>query len=153
MEIECVVCGKSWAAESVMTRRVRSNIERFNDEWFSVWKCPSCACIHASESVDLDHYYAGYPNFSQKVNFIARVCFKKHLRRMKANGLKASDRILDFGCGNGNFVSFLKQHGYDCVGYDRFNQEFNREIEGKFDSSSAMKCWNMLMIPPRWSRP
>lgn len=132
--MECVLCGKSSPPESVVSRRVRSNIQRFNDEWFGVWKCPSCACIHAAESVDLPHYYAGYPNHSQKADLVARICFRKHLRRMKENGLRKADRILDFGCGHGNFVSFLKQQGYaNCTGYDRYNPTFEREPEDEYD--------------------
>jgi SAM-dependent methyltransferase len=42
-------------------------------------------------------------------------------------GLKKDDRILDYGCGSGVFLQYLKQRGYgNCFGYDPYVLEFKR---------------------------
>lgn len=43
------------------------------------------------------------------------------------NGLKKEDiRILDFGCGHGLLVNYLKEAGYNVIGYDAYNEEYSR---------------------------
>lgn len=42
-------------------------------------------------------------------------------------GMKKEDiRILDFGCGHGLLVNYLKEHGYNVTGYDAYNEEYSR---------------------------
>lgn len=42
-------------------------------------------------------------------------------------GLRKEDiRILDFGCGHGYLVKYLKEAGYNVTGYDAYNEEFCR---------------------------
>ena len=42
-------------------------------------------------------------------------------------GMKKEDiQILDFGCGHGYLVNYLKEHGYNVTGYDAYNEEFCR---------------------------
>lgn len=51
------------------------------------------------------------------------------LERVKTmlEGMKKEDvRILDFGCGHGYLVKFLKENGYNIIGYDAYNEEFSR---------------------------
>lgn len=38
-------------------------------------------------------------------------------------------KILDYGCGSGIFVDFLKVRGMDVLGYDKYSNEFNYEIK------------------------
>jgi len=44
---------------------VRSNIRRFRDQRFAVWRCRSCGSIHARDEVDLDYYYRHYPFYER----------------------------------------------------------------------------------------
>jgi SAM-dependent methyltransferase len=47
------------------------------------------------------------------------------LKRLKHAGLKKTDSILDYGCGNGVFIGFLKTKGYtNVIGYDPYVPEF-----------------------------
>lgn len=43
----------------------------------------------------------------------------KHRRDLLSNYLKSVQTILDFGCGNGNFVTFLRSNKYKAFGYDK----------------------------------
>jgi len=59
------------------------------------------------------------------MDFYARRLFSSRMRQLIRGGLLPHHRILDFGCGNGNFVRFLQEKGYPGVkGYDPFSHEF-----------------------------
>jgi 2-polyprenyl-3-methyl-5-hydroxy-6-metoxy-1,4-benzoquinol methylase len=47
--------------------------------------------------------------------------------------LKQNPTVLDYGCGNGIFVDFLKSKGVNAYGYDKFNKDFNKMPKLKFD--------------------
>lgn len=56
---------------------------------------------------------------------------QNHIRldRIKTmtEGMKKEDiRILDFGCGHGLLVNYLKEQGYNVTGYDAYNEEYSR---------------------------
>ena len=66
-------------------------------------------------------YYADYPLKLQKLGFGERIGYGNRLRLMKRQGLRNSDRILDYGCGAGLFVNWLREKGLEQVfGYDEF---------------------------------
>lgn len=55
---------------------------------------------------------------------------QNHIRldRIKTmtEGMKKEDiRILDFGCGHGRLVEYLRNEGYDVTGYDAYNEEYS----------------------------
>ena len=59
------------------------------------------------------------------MDFYSRRLFSSRLRQLIRGGVLRHHRILDFGCGNGNFVRFLQEKGYAGVkGYDPFSHEF-----------------------------
>jgi SAM-dependent methyltransferase len=60
---------------------------------------------------------------SQQLNFFTRVSFHNRLKILRNGGLKQGQRILDYGCGNGNFVRYLRNAGYDVTGYDAYFDE------------------------------
>jgi 2-polyprenyl-3-methyl-5-hydroxy-6-metoxy-1,4-benzoquinol methylase len=121
--LSCVVCGSD--AGPVEEAKVRSNVRAFAAEEFAVWRCGSCRSIHATDEVDLAHYYAKYPFHAGKLDGFGRAAYGNQLRRLEACGLRPGAKILDDGCGNGLFVEFLRGSGYpDAVGYDAFNARF-----------------------------
>jgi 2-polyprenyl-3-methyl-5-hydroxy-6-metoxy-1,4-benzoquinol methylase len=105
------------AAESAS---IGCNVRRFSNETFTVWRCPNCNSLHCREAVDLDAYYVDYPMRQQRVDFAAIQAFKNRLKIMQRHGLMPSHRILDYGSGTALFVEFLKQNGFDAVGYDPY---------------------------------
>jgi len=52
-------------------------------------------------------------------------------------------RVLDFGCGNGVDVTFLRNNGFDIVGYDPY---YVPEIpNGQFDTIMCNYVLNVLL--------
>lgn len=102
--------------------RVNSNVRAFKTELFAVWRCPFCGSLHARDEVDLDHYYKGYPFHGWDMTPLVKSGFKKRLNRLKEAGFCPENALLDFGCGSGTMVTYLKDMGYaKATGYDEYN--------------------------------
>lgn len=106
---------------------MRSNVRRFRDETFSVWRCSQCRSIHAEDEVDLAHYYRTYPTFPREAEPRMAPAFEGLLRRLRDGGLEPDHRVLDYGCGSGCFVRFLEQKGYRVTGYDAYAEPYRDE--------------------------
>lgn len=134
---ECNVCEKPEVfGADTETAVVRSNIRKFRDETFWVWRCCGCRSIHARDEVDLDHYYAHYPFHQQKLDWMLRRVYTNLLRRLTRAGLRKNHTILDHGCGSGHLVNFIRSKGYDqAVGYDAYSRPHNDPslLERRYD--------------------
>lgn len=120
----CCICKSSGLSETdVETASVRSNVRPFNTRRFSLWRCPNCRSIHASDKVDLDEAYRVYPFFGQKLDFVLRCGYRRLTRRLRRAGLRPGCRVLDFGCGSGLLVQYLREKGCDAVGYDPYSPD------------------------------
>jgi Methyltransferase domain len=107
------------------TAIVRPNIRRLQNERFRVWRCPHCHSIHAEDEVDLAFYYRDYPFLAMQMDWRVRAMYANQLSRLKAAGLKQDAHILDYGCGAGNFVRYLRSRGFaNVTGYDAYSSEF-----------------------------
>ncbi len=105
---------------------VNSNVRLFQNDKFIVWRCPSCKTIHSKDGVDLSYYYKHYPIHNIKLDPLVKMALSKRLKRLKRTGFNTKHRLLDFGCGSGIMISFLKNLGYNNVkGYDEFNADFS----------------------------
>ena len=131
----CNVCGAAEPGPRE-TAEVRCNVRAFREERFTVWRCGRCRSIHASEEVDLERYYRGYPVFGAGLDWKLRVVYASLLKRLVRGGLRPEHRILDYGCGKGLLVQFLRERGYaGAVGYDRYAEGFGDEalLAGRYD--------------------
>lgn len=136
--VSCVVCGLERAMHAERAS-VRCNVRAFRSERFGVWRCTACHSIHAEADVDLARYYRGYPVFAAALNWQLQVVYRGMLRRLKHAGLKREHRILDYGCGSGLLVAFLRERGYaQCVGYDRY-------AEGRDDPSLLTQQYDCII--------
>ena len=127
MSTRCVVCGAERTPECE-TAEVRSNVRAFRDERFAVWRCAQCRSIHARDEVDLDHYYRGYPVFAAELDWKLDVVYGNLLRRLQRAGLQREHRILDYGCGRGLLVQYLRKRGYaSTFGWDRYGEGYSDE--------------------------
>lgn len=124
--VECNVCDKKvHMDEASETARISSNVRKFADKQFTVWRCPACASLHSMEAIDLEHYYEGYVYQSHKTDFFTRCGYRNRLAVLQKHGVTRDSTILDYGCGSGLFVEYLKHKGYDLVsGYDAFDPSF-----------------------------
>jgi 2-polyprenyl-3-methyl-5-hydroxy-6-metoxy-1,4-benzoquinol methylase len=109
---------------------VRSNVRRFKSESFRVWRCANCRSLHSAGNIDYDRYYKDYPIKRQVLDFCTRRLFASRLANLTRAGLKSSHSILDYGCGNGAFVRYLRERGFvHAQGFDPYSTEFsNRDV-------------------------
>ncbi|MEO6430457.1 MAG: class I SAM-dependent methyltransferase [Nitrosospira sp.] len=122
----CEICGSGDGIETSRDiTKVKPNVRQFQNEEFTVWRCANCGSLHSLEDIDYAHYYKDYAVHRQKMDFYSRKLFSSRMRQLIRGGLLPRHSILDFGCGNGNFVRFLREKGYaGTEGYDPFSHEF-----------------------------
>lgn len=122
----CRVCGYETAAPAPCDLgAARGNTARFIHTYFRLWKCPRCQTIRALEELDHRAMYEEYPLRKLRLDALTRGTLGNLLKRLRQAGLQRTDTILDYGCGNGLFVEFLKARGYTNVsGYDPYVPEF-----------------------------
>lgn len=124
----CVTHGR--LDDALEVNQICSNVRKFKDNTFTVWRCESCHSLHSKEGVDLPYYYRHYPVTQQKLDFWTKSAYRNYLKRLKKSGMKKEHEILDFGCSQGLFVSYLRKKGYSHVqGYDPYVAQFsNKEL-------------------------
>lgn len=134
-ELECVICGyRTVAADPADLGACRGNTERFASVLHHLWKCPRCASIHNIDPVDFADLYRDYPLNERQLDVFARGTLRNLLRRLERAGLSATASILDYGCGNGVFIEYLRQRGYtDVSGYDPYVPAFALPPQRLFD--------------------
>jgi 2-polyprenyl-3-methyl-5-hydroxy-6-metoxy-1,4-benzoquinol methylase len=136
--LRCNICQSS--CETAEEAAVRSNVRAFRDELFRVWRCPTCASLHARDEVDLAHYYATYPFHTlgeqRDTDGLLQAMYRNQLRRLQAAGLRKEHTLLDYGCGGGAFVKFLRAAGYERVqGFDEYSEQFGDRavLDARYD--------------------
>lgn len=118
----CCICQNSVpGGTGAQTASVRSNVRPFHTSQFPLWRCPLCRSIHADAPADLAQAYRVYPFFGQTLDFGLRCAYRRLARRLRRAGLTPGQRLLDFGCGSGLLVQYLREHGCDAVGYDPYS--------------------------------
>lgn len=124
--MRCNVCGAETSDPE--TGEVRSNVRKFAHEKFAVWRCAACKSIHARDEVDLAYYYADYPFHklgNQETDWMLRAMYKSQLKRLTDAGFAKGKSLIDYGCGSGKFLRFLREEGFtDLAGYDEYSEAF-----------------------------
>ncbi len=132
---ECVLCHEPIdPARPACFGRVCGNVRPWLDCEFPLWQCPKCRTIHSLEPVDYAEIYARYPLNQRRLDVFARGTLGNLLKRLERHGLHKTDRILDYGCGNGLLVEFLRGRGYRNVsGWDPYVPGWQDRPDGPFD--------------------
>jgi SAM-dependent methyltransferase len=134
--VKCRICGHDDdGLDPTAFGTVRGNTHRFLGQEFRLWKCPQCLSIHSLDPVDFGDIYADYPLNRRRLDVFARGTLGNLLRRLVRAGLKKTDSVLDYGCGNGLFVQYLGERGYArAAGYDPYVGRFaSLDLESRFD--------------------
>jgi SAM-dependent methyltransferase len=119
----CIVCGLYTSAAE--TQLVRCNVRKFHAEFFLVWRCMHCRSIHGPSDLDLDPYYKNYPIRSEKLDYFLRVWYQNILCRLQKLGISKYQSLLDYGCNQGLWLTFLKSKGFnDVSGYDSYVEHY-----------------------------
>ena len=122
----CCVCGASSASDrGIETAMAPTNVRSLGKALFRVWRCSSCRSIHSGDQVDLDSAYQSYPFYKMKLDWVLRLAYRRLTRRLTEAGLKPGQRVLDYGCGSGSLTHYLRERGYDAVGYDAFSPQYS----------------------------
>ncbi len=124
---ECNVCDENGKYEDAQdSRDVACNVRAFQHEVFTVWRCPSCGSLHCKQPIDADKYYRSYPVKSHKLDFWTRAAYTNYLHRLTEVKVDKNASVLDYGCGPGLLVEFLKQSGFnDVSGFDAHIPKFS----------------------------
>jgi 2-polyprenyl-3-methyl-5-hydroxy-6-metoxy-1,4-benzoquinol methylase len=115
---------------------VRANVREFQREEFEIWRCNNCGSIHCLQAIDYERYYRDYPLRRQSLDFFTRLLLSARLRQLVHGGLKRPHSVLDYGCGNGTFVRYLRSRGYaGAEGYEPYSPEFSSRsvLSKRFD--------------------
>jgi 2-polyprenyl-3-methyl-5-hydroxy-6-metoxy-1,4-benzoquinol methylase len=123
-DLLCNLCGKDTPHATLERAAVHSNVRAFKAETFNYVRCAHCHSLHARDPVDLAYYYAQYPYHHLPDDFMLRAMHSNYLGRLRRCGLKPSDTILDFGCGGGHFVRYLRSQGYNARGFDEYSADY-----------------------------
>ncbi|HEY8946955.1 MAG TPA: class I SAM-dependent methyltransferase, partial [Polyangiaceae bacterium] len=148
--LSCVACGAKYPADFVETASVRCNVRAFAEQRFDVWRCPECRSIHARQPVELSRYYAAYPFHALPDDVRVRLVYGNQLARLRRAGLRSSHTILDYGCGSGEFVRYLKARGYEqTFGFDAYNPAYDSvaQLDRQFDCVLAQDVLEHVESP------
>jgi SAM-dependent methyltransferase len=121
---DCSVCGYHLDAAGLANCvTFPCHVRAYLGESFRVWRCPTCRTIHCLNVVDLAHYYAHYPFAGMQLTWPFRVFYRHLTRRLLRHGLTRKLSLLDYGCGDGVYLSYLHGRGFDrACGYDPYGR-------------------------------
>ncbi len=143
----CNVCASPGTLESATEwQQVLCNVLEFKHASFTVWRCAGCNTLHSAEDVDLSSYYSAYPLHRldpDEATVVTRIWGNNQLRVLTRQGVKTSNRILDYGCGSGRFVRFVTYKGYTAYGYDPYVPMYadRRLLNERYD---VIVAWDVI---------
>lgn len=70
-----------------------------------------------------------------------------HIRLERIKFFNTDNKMLDFGCGNGLFVDYLKSQGVDADGYDPYSEKFNQLPNKQYDIITMIEVVEHLTSP------
>lgn len=121
----CRICHATTDVVPAEIPQVRVNIRSLRDQRFRVWRCAACESLHTYETVDLDRYYKEYTFTDDTLDGVSRLFLKGHKKHLEKAGVTRQHSILDYGCGNGKFVQYMRSEGFtQTFGYDAYAPKY-----------------------------
>lgn len=138
--VRCNLCDQPGTCDDALDRaRIPSNVRYFRRDSFTVWRCNGCGSLHCKDDVDLAHYYRHYIYDRQQLDYFTRCAYAGRVRQLRRWGWKPQHSLLDYGCGSGTFVRYLRAQGAFARGYDPYHKSWddNRVLEAEYDVVTA----------------
>lgn len=133
----CNLCDQPGSfAQAREKARVYCHVRKFKNDAFTVWRCVNCGCLHSLEPVDLQKYYDDYPFKNHKLDFHTKIAYANRVNLLKQLNVSYKNSIIDYGCGAGLYVEYLKNHSFEnTVGYDPFINQYSNDdvLKAKYD--------------------
>lgn len=111
-------------------------MRQYSNESFEYWRCGTCGTLHCSDIVAPKDLYTNYELHREVLDGeVVNEC-RWRFTRMSRFGFRRGDRVLDYGCGSGAFVDFLRRlQVCEVDGYDPYSPrpEFRQAITGTYD--------------------
>lgn len=108
-------------------------------------QCINCKTVF-SNTLDNDNMIGGVAEVER--NEQQNAVRIDRLRLLTERVSKEDLRFLDFGCGNGLLIKDLQKEGYNCDGYDAYNEAYCTLPEhGKYHAISAIEVCEHFSAP------
>jgi 2-polyprenyl-3-methyl-5-hydroxy-6-metoxy-1,4-benzoquinol methylase len=139
--IYCVICEER---KSFICRlSVKNTRNEFKEDVFRYYSCPSCSVMLIYPTISLKNiesiydkeYYTelGSPVKNSFVQKILQIKFFSSYEEFTTSYRKKNGKLLDIGCGTGEFVKNMKSRGYDTFGLEPYSEsvKLTRKLIGK----------------------
>jgi 2-polyprenyl-3-methyl-5-hydroxy-6-metoxy-1,4-benzoquinol methylase len=109
----CKLCGSARFRPKYELRRLQ----------LTVFECPDCGLRFVGDDLSAAHIQGmynrdGVGRYVRATQALHEQKFAPHVAELAANGVQPPARILDLGCGGGEFPEAVAQAGYRAVGID-----------------------------------
>lgn len=118
---------------------------RLKKENVDYFQCTNCKTIFC-DALDNDNMVGGGAEIERNEQ-------QNYLRIERVKMLCAGEKInemnvLDFGCGNGMLIEDLKKTGFNCDGYDAYNEKYSKLPEkNKYHVITAIEVCEHFSAP------
>ncbi len=118
--VNCPICNSVYYDILLKTKDYDSG----RNELFTVVKCKKCDLIYINPQPSekelgryyVFDYYGNYGSIFHKIFSIINIFFMRNKSKEILN--KKKGRILDIGCGDGSFLEYMKNKGWDAYGVE-----------------------------------
>lgn len=93
----CTFCRRGTLENSKEIVNVPSDVRRFRNQFFRVWRCESCGSIHSVRILDLEKYYEEYPYDQIGNNVFVERALRNLVKIIKGYGVSENSSILFSG--------------------------------------------------------
>jgi SAM-dependent methyltransferase len=108
----CIFCGSNDIVQASYPRPTE-----FNNKIFKYSRCRSCGLVYIDPIPTVDDYNKMYSNaYHDEFYFKEAPDYSPLFKALDPVVTKKS--IVDYGCGDGSFLRFFKERGYQCTGVE-----------------------------------
>ncbi|WP_301102078.1 methyltransferase domain-containing protein [Propionivibrio sp.] len=93
----CSFCRRGTLESSNEIVNVPSDVQRYQNEYSTVWRCEACRSIHSLRILDLEKYYEDYPYDHIGNNHFVEHALRNLVKIVKSYGVNAGSSILFSG--------------------------------------------------------